>query len=83
MKLGFVEENYRKNAFFCAYKHCPWAAQNKAHKCGEESVRKQAPRAKCQSFCMHPLCMRPFHATCHAIVHRLVSPEKVLVPGGL
>lgn len=64
---------------YCVYKFCPWAAENKAKKCGESSSREQAARAKSQLLCAHPLCNRPYHGLCHAIMHRLISRERVNV----
>jgi hypothetical protein len=77
VKLGLIEESYRCKSMYCAYDYCPWAAANKEKKCGEKSARKQAARAKCQLFCMHPLCRRAFHAVCFSIVHRVVSRESL------
>ena len=71
VQLKLIEEKYRATKMYCAYKHCPWADQNKAQKCGENSARMQAGRAKCQAFCMHPDCRRAFHPLCYSIVHRL------------
>ena len=72
VQLGLITESYREK-MFCAYKHCPWADQNKAQKCGEKSSREQAGRAKCQQFCMHPSCRRGFHSLCYSVVHRLMQ----------
>ena len=76
VKLGLIKESYRERSLTCAFTHCPWAAANKEQKCGENSSRKQAGRARCQTFCMHPLCKRGFHALCHSIAHRHVSAER-------
>ena len=73
VQLRFIDEKYRERSLTCAYAHCPWAQQNKEQKCGEGSSRKQAGRARCQAFCMHPDCRRGFHPLCYSIVHRLMQ----------
>lgn len=79
VELGILEEKTRKASMYCGLpnKHCPWAAENKEHKCGEGSKRTQNARAKVQLFCMHPKCLRPYHAVCFAIAHRLIRRERL------
>ena len=73
VQLGLITESYRTRSLTCAYKHCPWASQNKSSKCGEKSSREQSGRARCQAFCTHPNCCRGFHPLCYSIVHRLTQ----------
>jgi hypothetical protein len=72
--LGFMSESYRANGLYCtAGPLCRFARRNKTTKCGEGSAREQSARSKCSSYCMHPRCRRGFHASCHAVVHRIIE----------
>lgn len=75
--LRLVTESYSTNSNFCPYKFCPFATDLNDHACGAGGKNKQGGRAKAQSFCIHPKCMRFFHSTCHAIVHRRLEPNPV------
>lgn len=68
-KRGFTvtEKNY------CAYKFCPWAADNKKQKCGADSKGTQEGRARAPCFCIHSKCLKGYHPTCHALAHKLIS----------
>ena len=68
-----ITETYRQNSMYCAYKFCKFAAANKDTKCGDLSSRKQAGRAKAANFCMHPDCLRAYHATCWSKAHRFLD----------
>lgn len=73
VRMGLVTKSYAENSNLCAYRHCPAAKLNKDKVCGEGGGRVQSARAKAVNFCMHPGCMRFFHATCYSITHRLVE----------
>lgn len=75
VKRGLITEARRKDSLFCSYKFCKIAAENHAQKSGMhiQGGQMQAPRAKCQAFCIHPKCMRGFHPTCWCIAHRLID----------
>ena len=58
---------------FCSYPFCPHAEANKKQKCGQGMQRQQEGRSKAPCFCIHPKCCKGFHATCHALAHKLLE----------
>ena len=42
---------------------------------------KPGGQSKAQDFCIHPKCVRFFHATCHAIMHRRIESSPLLLAG--
>ena len=77
--LKMCSEEYSKSSNTCPYKFCPFAAELNTHACGEGRKNKQKGRAKAQNFCIHPKCMRFFHSTCFAIMHRKLEPTQTLL----
>ena len=73
VRLGLITQAYANSSNLCAYRQCPAARQCKDKECGEGCNRTQSGRARASTFCMHPSCMRFFHATCHSITHRQVE----------
>ena len=58
---------------FCTYPHCPHADANKKQKCGEGMKREQDGRSKAPCFCIHPKCLKDFHASCYSLAHKLIE----------
>ena len=86
VKLGLITEKFRKDSLVCHFDFCLSLAGSMKlrvvylplmkQKSGEGMSRMQKGRARCQQFCMHPLCNVGFHSLCHSIMHRLVSAER-------
>ena len=77
--LNLCTEVYSTSSNTCPYKFCPFAAELNAHACGAGASNQQKGQAKAQNFCTHPKCMRFFHCTCHAIMHRRLEPTPTLL----
>ena len=75
VRMGLLDQKTAKERNYCAYPFCYAAHGNKRQRSGAgiKGGSTQAPRAKCGLFCMHPACMRGYHATCWSIAHRLVE----------
>mmetsp|Transcript_53698 Transcript_53698/g.138834 ORF Transcript_53698/g.138834 Transcript_53698/m.138834 type:complete len:97 (-) Transcript_53698:242-532(-) len=73
-KADAIAKGYKvtKNNY-CAYPFCPHAEVNKKMKCGEGSKREQEGRSKAPCFCIHPKCMKGFHASCYSCSHNLLE----------
>lgn len=77
--LGLCAVGYSTSSNTCPYKFCPFAASLNDHACGEGGRRMQKGQAKAQNFCIHPKCLRFYHCTCHAIMHRRLEASPTLL----
>lgn len=66
---------------YCKFRRCPWAAQNKAQKCGEGMKNQQAGRSSCKKngvLCL--TCGLTFHVECYSLYHRCACSLAELEP---
>ena len=54
------------------YSHCPFAAENKTQRCGNNCKGVQQGRSKAALFCTHPKCSCGYHAICYSLAHHLL-----------